>query len=148
MEQDNNKMKKLIFQVLGLPLLAAGLGGLPTWHLAGEPGLWAMAAAGLICLVGAAVGMIPLAYVLLQNMRDWWAQAALAGMTLRMFVTLALAILAAFVLPLPGLAFWVWVLVFYFSFLIGETTFAIRAVNHSAGQGNSLPSPSARGAVS
>jgi hypothetical protein len=110
-------------------VLLAGIGSFPSWKLGGTTGLWAMAAAGLICLPCALLSLIPLGYIIAKDMKDWWVQGALASMTLRMFTTLVFSFLASWLLPLPLIGFWVWVLIYYMLFLICETTMVIRIVN-------------------
>jgi len=110
-------------------ILLAGLGSVPTWKLSGSAGLWAMGAAGLICLASVLLSLIPLGYVLVKDMKDWWVQAALASMVLRMFSTLALSFVAGWLLPLPLVALMVWVVLYYMLLLICETTFVVHVVN-------------------
>ena len=109
--------------------LLAGAGSIPTWNLAGEAGVWALAAALLICLPCALLSLIPMGYVLVKGMKDWWVQAAVATMALRMFTTLAAAFLAAWLLPVPTVVFLVWLLLFYAALLVWETALVIRIVN-------------------
>ena len=129
-------------------ILLAGLGGVPTWKISGSAGLWAMVTGGLICLFCGLLSLIPLGYILVKDMKDWWVQAALASMVLRMFSTLVISFLAGWLLPLPLVALMVWVVLYYILLLICETTFVVRVVNK--GDKPSLPGESvlARGVVS
>ena len=111
--------------------LLAGLGGFPTWKLAGGSGLWALVTAGLICLVSGLLSLLPLGYVLVKEMKDWWVQAALATITFRMLSTLISGFIAAWLLPLPKTVFLVWILLFYLVIVMGETVVIIRFVHTS-----------------
>jgi hypothetical protein len=141
-------LKKAILIMVLSSLLLAGLGFVPTWKVAGSGGLWAMATGGSICLFCALISLIPLGYVLTKGMKDWWVQAALASMVLRMFSTLVLSLAAYWFLPLPLIVLTVWVVLYYGLLLICETAFVVRVVNK--GDESSLTGESvlARGVVS
>ena len=125
---------KSILLSLCVPVLAAAIGYGPTQSQSGQAGIWAMVTAGVIGLLGAGAFAVPVGLAFKLGQPTWWVPAALGGMVLRMFITLVAAAVVMFATGLPKLTFGIWLMIFYFSLLIGETAVIVRVVRQISGQ--------------
>ncbi|HKQ49230.1 MAG TPA: hypothetical protein VJZ71_14255 [Phycisphaerae bacterium] len=116
-----------VFSLLGAVFLAGAIGYGPTQSRWGDAGVRSMTAIGVICVIAALIGALPMAVVA----RRWpvhIGQAALAGTGIRLLVTAGLG-LAYQTMAKPHLtSFLFWAVVFYMLLLVIETTFAVIGV--------------------
>jgi hypothetical protein len=109
----------------GTLLGVALVGSWPTWQVAGEPGLVALALAGVASLLGAVVGFLPLAGATNAPL-ERKAQAVLLGVVLRLAATgAAVAVVLVLGAAEAATAFLLWIGIDYVALLLVEARFAV-----------------------
>ena len=134
----NLRFPAMLGYLLGALVLAAAVGVVPTWRLAGPAGLTCqLSALPAVAVPFLASGIVVLS-VARRGIRAVAAAFLLMGLV-RLPVSLALGAGAWAVWDLPAEALMIWVAVFYLASLGGETIWLIRAAQRSS-------QPPARGA--
>ena len=118
-----NRFGVFLAKVVGLTLLLALAGILPTRNLAGPAGVAALAAGCVTALVAAAAGALP---AVLSRRPSNAIVTALAAMGLRLGVVLGGGLLLVFGTPLPRAPLLVWICICYLALMPLETRFVIR----------------------
>lgn len=123
-------MGKLAGWLAGPACLAAAAGMVPTWRLAGQGGLHAMAAAGVAVFVG--MFLSSLLVVWRTGLRPEQLAARLVGsMLIRVSICLSAAAGAWYIFSLPTSALFVWTVVFYLVMLVGESFWLARTLRRT-----------------
>lgn len=126
----------LLICLIGPGLLVAAAGAYPTWLLAGEQGLAAMAAAG----VAVFLAMVGSAWAIFWRSGPGLDRLAIrfAGMAIfRMTICFALTAAAWYMFALPTSALLLWTGAFYLVMLGGECFWLARALKRRAKEFNS-----------